>query len=135
MKRDLLPAGACLALLIPAFTSCKHSPPANVAAVVNNRSITNAELDKTVQSQLPANQEDSSEDQVMTQKLQLLRDLIDSEIMQQRAEKLGLLASDADVEAKLNEWKAPYTKEEFEKQLANRKMSLDDLKSQLRRDL
>ena len=33
----------------------------------------------------------------MIQKLELLRSLIDNEIMMQRAEKLGLLASDADV--------------------------------------
>ena len=69
----------------------------------------------------------------MIQKLEMLRSLIDSEIMLQRAEKLGLMAVDADVETKLNELKAPYTKEEFEKQLTNRKMTLDDLKTQLRR--
>ena len=51
------------------------------------------------------------------QKLELLRNLIDSEIMMQRAEKLGLMAGDADVEAKLNELKSPYTKEEFDRQL------------------
>ena len=135
MKLAFVPLGACAVLFLPAFTACKRTPPANVAAVVNSRSITYPELEKTFQSQLPANQEGSSQDQVMTQKLELLRDLIDSEIMLQRAEKQGLLASDADVEAKLNEWKAPYTKEEFERQLANRKMTLDDLKSQLRRDL
>jgi len=45
------------------------------------------------------------------------------------------MATDADVEAKLNELKAPYTKEEFDKQLKMRKMSLDDLKMQIRRDL
>jgi peptidyl-prolyl cis-trans isomerase SurA len=53
----------------------------------------------------------------------------------QRAEKLGLMAVDADVEAKFNELKAPYTQEEFQKQLDGRKMSVDELKAQLRRDL
>jgi peptidyl-prolyl cis-trans isomerase SurA len=42
---------------------------------------------------------------------------------------------DADVESKFNELKAPYTKEEFARQLQNRKMTAEDLKSQLRRDL
>jgi peptidyl-prolyl cis-trans isomerase SurA len=94
-----------------------------------------AELEKNYQSQVTPNQEGSSEDQVMTQKLDLLRTLIDSEIMMQRAEKLGLLASDADVQTKFNELKSPYTKEEFDKQLAARKMTVDDLRAQLRRDL
>lgn len=134
MKLDYLPFWACAALLLPTLTGCKHTPPANVAAMVNSHSITYTELDKTYQSQ-PANQEGSSEDQVLTQKLELLRNLIDSEIMLQRAEKLGLLASDADVDAKLNEFKAPYTKEQFEKVLSGRKMSLDDLKTQIRREL
>ena len=71
----------------------------------------------------------------MIQKLELLRNLIDNEIMVQRAEKMGLTAVDSDVEAKFNELKAPYTKEEFEKQLQNRKMTLEDLKAQMRREL
>ena len=71
----------------------------------------------------------------MIQKLELLRNLIDNEIMLQRAEKMGLMAVDADVDAKFNELKAPYTKEEFEKQLKNRKMTMEDLKAQFRRDL
>ena len=106
-----------------------------MAATVNNRVITFGELEKTFQTQFTGNPEGSSEDQVMIQKLELLRNLIDNEIMLQRAEKMGLMAVDADVESKFNELKAPYTKEEFERQLQNRKMTAEDLKSQLRRDL
>jgi peptidyl-prolyl cis-trans isomerase SurA len=71
----------------------------------------------------------------MFQKLELLRSLIDNEIMVQRAEKASLMATDADVEAKLNELRSPYTQEEFQRQLQSRKMTLEDLKAQLRRDL
>lgn len=124
-------AGAAL-LLMP---GCKRSQPANVAATVNNRVISYAELEKNFQSQAMANQEGSSEDQVYIQKLELLRNMIDNEIMVQRAEKMGLMAVDSDVEGKFNELKAPYTKEEFEKQLQNRKMTVEDLKGQLRREL
>jgi len=53
----------------------------------------------------------------------------------QRAEKLGLMATDADVDAKISELKAPFTQEEFGKQLSARHMTLDDLKVQLRQDL
>jgi peptidyl-prolyl cis-trans isomerase SurA len=69
------------------------------------------------------------------QKLEVLRTLVDNEIMLQRAEKLGLMATDADVESKFAELKAPYTQEEFQKQLAARKMTADDMKAQLKRDL
>jgi peptidyl-prolyl cis-trans isomerase SurA len=93
------------------------------------------ELEKTFQSQFTGSADSTSEDQMMIQKLELLRNLIDNEIMLQRAEKMGLMAVDADVDAKFNELKAPYTREEFEKQLQNRKMTAEDLKAQLRRDL
>jgi peptidyl-prolyl cis-trans isomerase SurA len=53
----------------------------------------------------------------------------------QRAERMGLMAVDADVEAKFTELKAPYTQEEFQKQLNARKITVEDLKSKLRRDL
>jgi peptidyl-prolyl cis-trans isomerase SurA len=117
------------------LVSCKSKPPAGVAAVVNGHSITYSDLDKTYQSQYPQPVEGSSEDQVMTQKLEVLSSLITNEILLQRAEKLGLTAVDADVETELNKMKAPYTKEEFEKQLGARKMTVDDLKSQIRRQL
>ena len=133
MKRLILPAAAALSVL--PLLCCKKAPPANVAAVVNDHVITYAELDKTYQSQYPQPVEGSSEDQVMMQKLDVLSSLINSELLLQRAEKLGLMAVDADVDAEFNKMKAPYTKEEFERQLAARKMTVDDLKSQLRRQL
>src|SRR5258708_39522360 len=91
---------SCAALLLLVCLGCKKSQPQNVAATVNNRVITYAELEKNFQSQFTGPVEGSSEDQVMIQKLELLRILIDNEIMLQRAEKMGLMAVDADVEAK-----------------------------------
>jgi peptidyl-prolyl cis-trans isomerase SurA len=133
MRRIVWGGFALAVLLLPA--GCKRSPSTNVAATVNNRVITYGELEKTYQSQVTAATEGSSDDQVMNQKLDLLRNLIDNEIMLQRAEKMGLMAVDADIDTKFNELKAPYTKEEFERQLKNRNMTAEDLRSQLRRDL
>src|SRR5258708_13045612 len=104
----------CLACALLVLTACKSTPPANVAAMVNNRAITYQELEKNFQSRFEPGTDRSSEDQVMIQKLEILRGLVDSEIMLQRAEKLGLMAVDADVETKLNELKSPYTQEEFQ---------------------
>ena len=131
MRTSLLGALLTLSVFLPA---CKKSPPSNVAATVNNRSITFAELDKQYEAQLGGG-ERASGDQLTIQKLEVLRSLIDNEIMLQRAEKLGLMAQDSDIEAKFNELKAPYTQEEFQRQLQARKLSVEDLKAQLRRDL
>jgi peptidyl-prolyl cis-trans isomerase SurA len=106
-----------------------------VAATVNNRAITYAELEKQYTLQFPKTDDGKSEDLVTIQKLEVLRSLIDNEIMLQRAEKLGLIAVDADVDAKFAALKAPYTREEFEKQLEARKLTAEELKAQLRRDL
>src|SRR6202521_4270148 len=128
--------GSLAVLTLLAGLNCWYrSTPANVAATVNGRAITYAELEKQFQSQFGGQGETSSGDQAMIQKLEVLRTLVDNEIMLQRAEKLGLMAADADVDAKFNELKAPYTQEEFQKQLDSRKMTIDDLKVQLRRDL
>jgi peptidyl-prolyl cis-trans isomerase SurA len=124
-----------LVIAAVALLGCKTSAPANVAASVNGRAIANSELDKTYRSQYPATGETVGADQTSFQKLEVLRSLIDNEIMLQRAEKSGLMATDADVETKLNELRAPYTKEQFEQQLKTRNMTLDDLKTQLRKEL
>jgi len=126
---------ACALAAIALTLGCKQSTPTNVAATVNGRPITYADLDKQFQIQFPAATDRPNDDQTQIQKLETLRSMIDNEIMLQRAEKANLLATDADVDTKLNELKAPYTQEEFQKQLAVRKMSLDELRAQLRRQL
>jgi peptidyl-prolyl cis-trans isomerase SurA len=117
------------------LTGCRKTPPANVAATVNGRPITYADVDKQFQMQFAGAQDRPNDDQVAIQKLEIVRGLIDNEILLQRAEKLSLMATDADVEARFNELKAPYTKEEFQRQLDMRKISVDDMKAQIRRDL
>jgi peptidyl-prolyl cis-trans isomerase SurA len=115
--------------------ACKHAPPANVAAMVNGQAITYTELEKTYQSQYPQQPEAANQDLVMAQKLDLLGNLITNRILLQNAEKMGLTAVDADVDTELNKMRAPFTKEEFDKQLSDRHMSLDDLKTQIRQRL
>ncbi len=118
-----------------ALAGCHKGAPAGVAATVNSHPITYTDLEKNYKMQPMANPEGISEDEIQIQKLDLLGKLIEAEIMLQRAEKLGLLVTDADVEAKFNELKAPYTVEEFNKQLSSRNMTVADLKTQLRKDL
>ncbi len=128
------------ALLLPLIVwmvGCSRSAPANVAATVNGRAITYDELNKQFQMAQLGNDAAGkiSDDQLMIQRLEVLRAMIDAEIMLQRAERDGLLAVDADVDRRFNEMRTPYTEEEFKKQLDDRHMTADDLKAQLRRDL
>ena len=67
--------------------------------------------------------------------MEILRNLIDDDIKQQRAAKLNLVATDEEVDGKLAEIKAPYTQEEFNRQLKAKSMTVDDLKREIRRGL
>jgi len=68
-------------------------------------------------------------------KLNVLDELINNEILLERAKKLNLEASDGEVEDKFTEMKSPFTEEEFQKQLKNGGISVDDLKKSLRSQL
>ena len=117
------------------LASCKKPVSPDVAATVNARPIAYSALDRAMAAQFPNSPLKANSDQTTGVRLEALRTLIDNEIFLQRAEKEGLLAADADVDAKFNELKAPYTQEEFQKLLAQRKMSVADFKAQIRREL
>jgi peptidyl-prolyl cis-trans isomerase SurA len=125
------------AFLVP-FMGCHRSPGPDVVATVNGKDIPRSDLDRAYQnfriSQGSGPQEPSPE-QASIMKLELLGRLIDAEILQQQATKISVAASDEDVNARLTEMKAPFTQEEFDKQLKDRNESLDDLKKDIRHDL
>ncbi len=131
------PRGAAVAALLCGWLTligCRSAASPDVAATVNGRPIYYSEVDKAYKTQFPGRVEGENEDQVQLRRMEILRSLIDNELMLQRAEKAGLVATDADVDARLNELKAPYTKEEFDKQLKDWGLSLEELKAQIRRD-
>lgn len=107
----------------------------DVMATVNGRKITRTEVQNYYNNQIAEAPQKPSEEQADTLRLNILRGLIDNEIVMQRAETLGLLATDEEVNAKVAEIKAPYTQEEFDKRLQERQVSLDDFKRDLRRSL
>lgn len=117
-----------------ALAGCRSAASPDVAATVNGRPIYYADVDQAYRSQFPGKAEGESADQVQLRRLEILRSLIDNELMLQRAEKEGLVATDDEVTARLNELKAPYTKEEFDKQLKDWGLKLDELRSRVRKD-
>jgi peptidyl-prolyl cis-trans isomerase SurA len=131
-----LRCAAAAALLISGcmLAGCRSAASPDVAATVNGRPIYYTDVDQAYRSQFPGKAEGESADQVQLRRLEILRSLIDNELMLQRAEKEGLVATDADVDARLNELKAPYTKEEFDKQLKDWGLKLDELRSRVRKD-
>lgn len=128
----------CAALASVSIAGCNHSVSADVVATVNGKDIMRADLDRQYQivkmSQGDAPQ-DPSPEQANIARLTILRNMIDEEILQQRAAKMNVVASDEDVNARLTEMKLPYTQEEFDKKLKQSNQTLDDLRREIRREL
>lgn len=120
---------------IAVVAGCRRSPSADVVATVNGKEILRSDLDRAYQASLSDNTQKLSPVEADIRKLQVLRSLIDSEILQQRAAKLNLTASDEDVNARLTEIKANYTEDQFNKLLKQQNLTLDQLKNNLRRQL
>lgn len=117
---------------------CRHVPSSDAVAAVNGKEIMRGELERQYQvyhDNLKDNPQDISPEQANILRLAMLRQMIDSEILQQQAAKLKLVISEDDISAKLTEIKAQYTREEFEERLKERHESLDDLKRELRKIL
>jgi peptidyl-prolyl cis-trans isomerase SurA len=114
---------------------CNRPHQPNVVATVNGHPIDQATLDRYYRSNLGNSPQQPSPIQSQIAHLEILRNLIDDDIKQQRAAKLNLVATDEEVDAKLAEIKAPFTQEEFNRQLKAKNMTLDDLKHDIRRGL
>lgn len=132
--RSLVPL-AVLAALVPVIAGCHGSPSADVVATVNGKEILRSDLDRLYKASIADAPQKPSGVQEKMGRLQALRTLINDEILQQRAAKLNLTATDEDVNAKLTEIKAPYTEDQFYNLLKQRNQTLDDFKKDLRRQL
>jgi len=104
-------------------------------ASVDGRKIYRSDVEKYYQNQTSGSDQQPVAEQAASLRLSILRELIDDEILMRRAEKLGLLATDDEVEKKLNEIKSPYTQAQFDQKMKEKKITLDDFKRDLRRSL
>lgn len=139
-NRGLRHAGALLPLagmFLGVLAGC-HAPEhhaADVWAVVNGTEIKRDEVEKYYRSQINPEAQEPSQEEALSLKLNVLEQLINNEILLEGAKKLNLEASDGEVEDKFTELKSPFTEEEFQRQLKQRGMGVDDLKRDLRRQL
>jgi peptidyl-prolyl cis-trans isomerase SurA len=127
---------AILALLAAAGACKKQAPPGpDVWATVNNKEIKREEVEKYFRSRVGPEGQQPSHEESLSLLLSILDELINNELLLERARKLGLEASDGEVEDKFTESKSIFTEEEFQRQLKERGVTVDDLKRDLRRQL
>jgi peptidyl-prolyl cis-trans isomerase SurA len=132
-----VPVVLILASGLLAIAGCNRGHNADVVATVNGHAIMQTDLDRAYKLQLgdAAQQQQPSQEQADSLRLNVLRELIDEEIVEQRAAKMNLTATNEEVDAKLAEMKAPYTEEQFQQRLKASNQTLDDVKHSLRRSL
>jgi len=124
-------------MLFAAAAGCnketRHAP--DVWAVVNGKEIKRDEVDKYYRTRVNPEGQEPSQEESLSQKLNVLDELINNEILLEKAKKLNLEASDGEVEDKFTELKSPYTEDEFQRRLKDQAMTVEDLKLELRRQL
>jgi len=132
-----LPLLALPAVVFFSGAGCNKPTPhaADVWAVVNGTEIKRDEVDKYYRTRVNPEGQEPSQEEALSLKLNVLDELINNEILLERAKKLNLEATDGEVEDKFTELKSPYTEDEFQRQLNDRRVSVDDLKHDLRRQL
>ena len=135
----LLPLAALFlfSLLIFFAGGCKNTsaPAADVWAVVNGKEIKRDEVEKYYRTRISPEGQEPSLEEALSLKLNVIDELINNEILLERAKKLNLEASDGEVEDKFTEFKSPYTEDEFQRQLKERGVTVVDLKNTVRREL
>ncbi len=138
MRRAFIPNWVLMGtlLFLSAFTGCqgRRSGGSEVLAEVNGRPVTALEVDKYYKQQVMEAPQKPTGEQEMMLRLNVLQGLVEQEILLQRAQKMGLMATDAEVTERLTELKSPFTEVEFQKQLQDRGLTADDLKDQIRRE-
>jgi peptidyl-prolyl cis-trans isomerase SurA len=127
----------CLMAAALTFGGCRQKvqPAPDVWAVVNGQQIKRDDVEKYYRTRVSPEGQEPSQEEALSLKLNVLDELINNEILLERAKKLNLEASDGEVEDKFTELKSPYTEEEFQRQLKERGVSVDDVKRDLRRQL
>jgi len=114
---------------------CHRTPSPEVLATVNSKEITQSDVERIYKQSLGDSAQKPSKEESAIQHLSILHNLIEDEILQQRAAKLNLVATDEEVDAKVTEMKALSTQEEFDRQLKEKNLTLEDLRRDIRRAL
>jgi peptidyl-prolyl cis-trans isomerase SurA len=124
-----------LAGLVVGCNSSNTAASADVVARVDGKDITVAQLEKQFQARITGAEQPPSPDEAQDLKLQLLSEMINDQIFLELASKQQLTATDAEVDVKFNEFKSQYTEEAFKQTLDQQKMSVDDIKAELRKSI
>jgi peptidyl-prolyl cis-trans isomerase SurA len=126
------------ALLIAACSSGSDTTPDNtVAATVNGKKIMLSEVERVIQQKMQGKQADLSAHDLAQARLSVLDNLIQREVLYQRAEQEKLLPTEEQITSAINQQKQQtgVTQEEFDRQLKEQNMTNEALREEAKKDL
>jgi peptidyl-prolyl cis-trans isomerase SurA len=127
-------AALAAALMLASLIACNSQVGGDVMATVDGRKILKQDVDY-YENQFASGQQKPTGEQATALRLNILNQMIEEEILMRRAEKLGLLATDEEVDQKYNDVKSPFSQEDFERQLKDKKITVADFKRDIRRSI
>lgn len=135
----VLAAIVFMALFVSACSDGPGGPPASneIAARVNGRDIRMEEVEKAMKAQAQGTESSFSQLELASARLSVLQQLIQTEVMFQKAEKEQTVPSDEEVTAEMNNRRtnSGLSREEFEKQMADAGETEDSWRQNVRKEL
>jgi len=121
-------------LLVPA---CNRPSASNreVWAEVDDKLIYRDQVERYYRSRLAAGADAGSAEQALSFKLNILNELINNQILIAHAARARITASEAEVDTKAAELQSPYSREEFQKKLAEQGLDTGSLREEVRNNL
>jgi peptidyl-prolyl cis-trans isomerase SurA len=114
-------------------TTSSTSP--DVWAEVDGRQILRAEVDKTYRGVTAGATATPSIEEMLNLKINILDELITQDILLHKARALGVEATEVEIDNAVAEQKRSLSDADFEQQLAARGLTLDDIRTGLRREI
>jgi peptidyl-prolyl cis-trans isomerase SurA len=121
-------------VLLPACNR-KTGADREVWAEVDGQPILREQVDKIYRGRATSGSEAVNPEQELSFKLSILNELINNQILIAHASRARISVSEAEIDTKVAELQSPYTKEEFQKKLADQGMSLNELRQEVRQSL
>lgn len=135
MKGRTLVIAALAVCALGAGCRREVAPGPDVWAVVDGKQILREDVERVYRSRVNSEAPAPSQEEALSLKLSILDELINSQILLDRAEKMNLVASDEEVEDRFTQSKAPYTEVEFQQKLQASGLTIDDLKGDIHRQI
>jgi peptidyl-prolyl cis-trans isomerase SurA len=119
--------------------SCKSgSNPdvsADTAAIVNKKEIKLAEVEKMFQNKVKQSNQKPSTEEAQALRLDILRQLIDNEMLMQQAAKEKLEATESEISAKFTELKKNFTEERFQEFLKQQGLTAAEIREEMKKNI